>query len=115
MTSGLKPPRAPWGAFPDVITHADETAVKTHPAYAAAKAGDFDAATALVTDTISLGAVTALALLANDRPVTLASARAFERDGVNAIPEGLADAIHEHMIPIHPNSGLGAVVARVTP
>lgn len=40
----MKPPRIPLLAFPDIVLHADELAVKRHPQYAAAKAGDTDAA-----------------------------------------------------------------------
>lgn len=46
--------RAAWPAeFPDVVIHASETAVKQHPAYTAAKAGDVEAAAQLVMDSIS--------------------------------------------------------------
>lgn len=34
------PPKAPWGAFPDVLIHAPKQDVKHHPAYRAAKSGD---------------------------------------------------------------------------
>ena len=59
----VKPPRAPWGNFPDVILHAGETAVKKHPAYVAAKAGDGRAAIELVQATVSDLAVGTLASL----------------------------------------------------
>ena len=35
--TAIKPPRTPWGNFPDVLIHAGESAVKQHPAYKAAK------------------------------------------------------------------------------
>ena len=53
MTSQAQPPRTVWNSFPDVLIHASETAVKQHPSYKAAKAGDGAAATALVNDTMS--------------------------------------------------------------
>ena len=53
MSATIKPPRTPWGNFPDVLIHAGESAVKQHPAYKAAKAGDGRSATALVNDTMS--------------------------------------------------------------
>lgn len=91
----LKPLRTPWLDFPDVIIHAPETAVKKHPLYEAAKAGDSDAAFQLVQDTIALAAVQQVIDLAAGRMPLLASAHAFEKTGVNAIPEALADELGE--------------------
>lgn len=91
--AGPKPPRAPWGAFPDVLIHAGESVVKQHPAYRAAKSGDDLAAGDLVRDTIDAGKVQALADLLAGRAPVLVSAHAFEQAGVNAIPEALADQI----------------------
>jgi hypothetical protein len=87
------PPRTCWSDFPDVIIHANESAVKKHPDYALAKAGDSDAAFALIGDTLSAQAVAAIVTLAAGRRPLLASAHAFERTGVNAIPEALADEL----------------------
>lgn len=87
------PPRTNWSGFPDVVIHAPESAVKQHPAYADAKAGDSDAAFALVSDTVSQPAVAAVLILRAGRKPLLASAHAFERTGVNAIPEALADEL----------------------
>jgi hypothetical protein len=88
------PPRRPWpGGFPPVVIHADESRVKKHPAYQAAKSGDADAAFQLVQETISLSAVAALQeLIGLARPM-LVSAHALEQVGVNAIPEALADEL----------------------
>jgi hypothetical protein len=88
-----KPPRSPWNGFPDVLIHAAETTVKQHPQYKAAKSGDSDAATDLVLNTVSMEKILALEHLANGREPTLVSAHAFEREGVNAIPEVLADEL----------------------
>lgn len=85
--------RSPWNDFPDALIHAPESAVKQHPCYAAAKAGESDAAFALVSDTISQQAVEALLTMATDCTPLLASAHAFEQTGVNAIPEALADEL----------------------
>lgn len=57
-----RPFRYPWRAFPQVWIHADETEVKQHPAYDAAKAGDPDAAYWLVTEKASPGIVEQLAV-----------------------------------------------------
>ena len=93
MSDIVKPPRTPWGTFPDVLIHASESAVKQHPAYKAAKSGDDDAATDLVLDTFSIEKTLALEALAVGRTPTLVSAHAFEREGVNAIPEVFADQL----------------------
>jgi hypothetical protein len=46
----MKPPRVSLHSFPDVVLHAAEIAVKKHPHYRLAKAGDILAADALVAD-----------------------------------------------------------------
>jgi len=90
MSVILKPQRTAWDNFPDVLIHASESAVKQHPAYKAAKAGDDDAATGLVLNTFSLDKAMALKRLAAGREPTLVSAHAFEREGINSIPEMFA-------------------------
>ncbi|MBW7900501.1 MAG: phosphoribosyltransferase [Rhodocyclaceae bacterium] len=87
----MKPPRTPWGEFPDVLIHADESAVKRHSAYRQAKSGDSAAASALVLDTTSIDRVNELSRMFSGEQPTLVSAHAFERDGVNAIPEVFAE------------------------
>lgn len=93
MSQQIQPPRTPWGHFPDVLIHASESAVKQHPAYKAAKAGDVDAASDLVFDTFNLDKAIELKTLVGNREPTLVSAHAFEREGVNAIPEVFADQL----------------------
>ena len=95
MSEMIKPPRTPWGNFPDVLIHASESAVKQHPAYLAAKAGDDDAATALVLDTFNMERALVLGLMAVDDKPTLVSAHALEREGVNAIPEIFAERLSQ--------------------
>ncbi len=90
MTRPFFPPRTPWGSFPDVLIHASESAVKQHPAYRAAKAGDGFAATALVNDTMSEAQNIRLVELLRGHAPILVSAHAYEREGVNAIPESFA-------------------------
>ena len=88
-----KPPRLSWDGFPDVLLHASESAVKQHPRYPAAKSGDAEAAIALVHDTLNPDHARALGdMFPNQTPI-LVSAHAYEREGVNAIPEALADAL----------------------
>lgn len=93
----LKPIRTPWNAFPSVVIHSPETAVKQYPDYAAAKSGNAQAAFSLVRDTVSLLAVDALKSLIGARRPILVSAHAFEREGVNAIPEALADELGQQL------------------
>ncbi len=93
VSDTIQPPRTPWNDFPDVLIHASESAVKQHPAYRAAKAGDGNAAIVLVNDTMSTAHNQRLLdLLRGHRP-TLVSAHAYEREGVNAIPEIFADVL----------------------
>ena len=90
-----KPIRTPWRDFPDAILHSPELLVKKHAFYADAKAGNSDAAFRLVQETISPETVEKLVALAAGRLPLLASAHAFEKTGVNAIPEALADELAE--------------------
>ena len=77
--------------FPAVWLHAEELRVKKHPDYAAAKAGILDSASSLVETLVSEEVIHELAKAFDVHRPLLASARAIERDGVNAIPEALAD------------------------
>ena len=93
MSELIRPPRTPWGDFPDVLIHASESAVKQHPAYGAAKSGDGNAALDLVQATMNPQKNAQLLNLLSGSTPTLVSAHAYERDGVNAIPEVFADAL----------------------
>jgi len=75
------------------VIHAPESGVKNHLDYWAAKRGDADAALRLVQATMSVDAVDALRSLIGSRRPTLVSEHALEREGVNAIPEALADEL----------------------
>lgn len=88
----VQPYRFPWESeFPAVLIHASESAVKQHPAYSAAKAGDIVAAFNLVLNTINDVAIDSLFdSLKNEAPI-LISVHAEEAVGVNAIPEVIAD------------------------
>jgi len=89
----MKPSRTAWGEFPDVQIHAGETTVKKHPSYHAAKLGDADAAEKLVSETINNDQVEALRKLAEGHDPILVSVHAYEKGGVNAIPEAFADEL----------------------
>ncbi len=90
---GMKPPRVPWKEFADVLIQADESSVKQHPAYAAAKNGDAAAALELVLAVFNPAQLDGLRAIVGDRGAVLVSAHAYERGGVNAIPEVLADVL----------------------
>lgn len=92
-TLAEKPPRVPWGDFPDVLIHTSESAVKQHPAYRDAKTGDDEAALQLIEDTFDFNQTHQLERIAGDRRPTLACAHAYENEGVNAIPAVLTDWI----------------------
>jgi hypothetical protein len=93
----MKPPRIPWGDFPDVLIHASESAVKQHPSYWAAKTGDSVAADVLIRATLNPAQIDALsALLVGHLPI-LVSAHAYEQNGVNAIPEVFADELAQRL------------------
>jgi hypothetical protein len=92
-----KPARKPLFDFPDVIIHADESMVKRHPRYRDAKAGDAEAAGDLVSDTVSPEAIESLKDFLKGRKPLLISAHAMEGEGVNAIPEALAELLAERL------------------
>ncbi|HBA73673.1 MAG: hypothetical protein A2X82_03875 [Geobacteraceae bacterium GWC2_55_20] len=93
----LKVVRTPLHGFPGVIIHAAETAVKKHPRYKEAKSGDSEAAIELVQATINDEQVENLRKLLGGREPLLASAHAYEAEGVNAIPEAFADELAQRL------------------
>lgn len=97
MADWSKPPRTHWRDFPDVLIHANETAVKQHPNYKAAKSGDGLSAVALVNDTLNEACNKVLLAMLRGHSPTLVSAHAYERDGVNAIPEAFAVEISKSL------------------
>ena len=91
----MRPPRIPLDAFPDVVLHADELAVKRHAQYTAAKGGDTDAAKILVSNFANAGRLSELSSLLGSRPVALLPVHALESEGVNEIPVALAELLSE--------------------
>jgi hypoxanthine-guanine phosphoribosyltransferase len=87
--------RAPWGDFPDVvICNSDEHIVREHPSYAAAKAGDADAAEILVKRFVTLDFVETLrSRFANEERPIVAAVHAEEEFGRNQIASVLAGRI----------------------
>ena len=95
------PPRVPWRNFVDAVLLANESTVKQHPEYPAAKVGDVVAAATLVNSLIDEAGIAAMRALVNTvsesgQPV-LVSAHAYERQGVNAIPAALTRLISERL------------------
>lgn len=85
--------RTVWGDFPDVVIHAEESLVKKHRLYAAAKGGDGDAAEELVNETLTLNALDRISALVKDRNPHLLPVHALETEGVNVIPEVFAHTL----------------------
>lgn len=83
--------RYPWHHFPPLIIHSDESAVKKHPSYAEAKAGDPTSAFALVHNFVSAPALAQLSQRYSTHKPVLVSAHAVESSGVNAIPQSMAE------------------------
>lgn len=89
------PPRFPWTHFPPVYIHAPESVIKTHPAYAAAKAGDSLAAMKLVAEVMSPEVVKQLwRRFDGHSPVLLhVHTKPVAGKNSNAIPNALARAL----------------------
>ena len=88
----VKPPRVPLHHFPDVLIHAEESAVRTHAYYDAAKAGNFFAAETLIS-AFDHGLIERMGSMLDGRAVELVAVHALESAGVNEIPAALARRI----------------------
>jgi hypothetical protein len=87
-------PRSPWTPeFPDIIIHSDLRTRNSHPSYAAAKAGDPQAAKNIVEDLLSQSAIAQLKILIAGRSPILLAVTAEEVSGFNAIPDGMAQSL----------------------
>lgn len=85
--------RAPWRDFPAVILHADESSVKRHSSYSAAKGGDEKAAADLVIQLLARTACERLATIARVQRPTLLAVHAQENQSVNMIPRAMSEAL----------------------
>lgn len=93
-TIGL-PRRTPWRAdFPPVVIHTAVALRDHHPDYAAAKAGDPDAALRLAQDMLSAESTAQLEALATAPPILL-PVTAIETTGFNAIPDAMAQVLSQ--------------------
>lgn len=94
MMAAHPPIRCPWpAAFPDVVIHTDVQTRDANPHYAAAKAGDIDAAFALALLLVSDDALGPLLHMAGGMPFLLLPVIAEETAGFNAIPDAMAHVI----------------------
>jgi len=92
-----KPVRTPWHEFPDVLIHAEESAVKKSTDYPAAKAGDVPAARRLVEAMLNEPIVEKLGVITTGANPLLASVHAYETEGINRIPTVLAEVLAERL------------------
>lgn len=99
--NGRPAPRTAWQpGFPDVIIHTTLPERDAHPGYAAAKAGDAEAALNLASDLLSDAAIDDMRTLIRGRDVVLLPVVADETTGFNAIPDAMAQLIsHELDLP----------------
>jgi hypothetical protein len=87
----MKIVRTPWRAgFPQVVVHTPEKVRNVHPSYAAAKAGDREAATRLAADLVSDGALASIREQLGPRRPLLVPVRAIETTGINLIPDAMS-------------------------
>lgn len=94
----LRPPRSPWGRFPDVVLLADEKEVKHHPLYSEAKCGNWPSAMGLVQELVTAQGIEQAAEVATgieSGPPILVAAHAREDMGFNAIPAALSFLLAE--------------------
>jgi hypothetical protein len=96
----LKPDRAPWGHFPDVVILSEEAPVKKHPNYSDAKAGDIDqaapAAKRLAADFVTDVALAQVRQLISEATYLL-PVHALEEAGHNRIPGAFAELLAEKL------------------
>lgn len=92
-----RPRRFPWGRFPKVSILCDETTVKRHAQYEAAKTGDAAAAKRLAATLTSEQALQSLRDLIGERTPILVPVHALEDQGINRIPAAFAELLGEKM------------------
>ena len=98
----LKPTRSEWGDFPDVLIHADESVVKKHLDYVAAKAGDVAAAKQLVADVLNPNAVAHIRDVLGGSRSFITPVFAEEKTGINRIPAVFAEVLGERIdLPVY--------------
>ncbi len=86
-----------WRIFPDVLMHAQESAVKKHADYPAAKSGEILSARRVVEATLNDSMVKTLGSIAWSSNPVLASVHAYEAEGINRIPAVFAEVLAERL------------------
>ena len=108
MTNAL-PIRLPWPPdFPDVVIHTDVRTRDRHPGYAAAKAGDAEAALLLASDLLSPDGIVSLQEIIGNRPTLLLPVVADELTGFNAIPDAPMPDLLSTAVALHALTGMRA-------
>lgn len=101
------PVRLAWPAhFPDVVIHTTVRARDSHPGYAAAKAGDAEAALSLAVELLSGDAIADLRQMVESQSTFLLPVVADETTGFNAIPDAMAQVLSRKL-------GLDAVAGEI--
>ncbi len=95
-----QPDRAGWDDFPEVLILKEESAVMQDPLYPASKAGDAEAAAAMLKNLLTSADISRLQRFvethAYDKNPILAAVHAFEKN-LNAIPSALAQIISKNL------------------
>lgn len=89
--------RFPWNAFPPVVVAADESTVKRHPEYEAAKTGDVASAKRLAAHLCSPLFIDSIQELVGGRQAALVPVHALESQGYNRIPAAFAELLSERL------------------
>lgn len=91
---GVRPERALWGTFPDLVRNADLKALEKEPEYVAAKGGDWRAAIALVSRLVTPATVEQVRYLCAGRTdLRIVPVLAEEAQGRNKIPLAFAEVL----------------------
>ncbi|CAN5584880.1 hypothetical protein BH10PSE14_BH10PSE14_40550 [soil metagenome] len=103
----MVPARLPWPVdFPDVVIHTTVRLRDAHPGYAAAKAGDAEAALTLAMDLLRPDALAELRHIIGSATALLLPVIADETTGFNAIPDAMAQILSHKL-------GLEAVAGEI--
>jgi hypothetical protein len=89
--------RSPWNGFPPIVLAAEQSAVKRHPHYEAAKTGDVPSAKRLAAQLASPQTIDSIRALLGDRKPALVPVHALEDLGYNRIPGAFAELLAERL------------------
>lgn len=89
--------RFPWNGFPPIVLAAEQSAVKRHAQYDAAKTGDVPSAKRLAAHLTTAQTVDSIRALLADRRPALVPVHAVEDLGYNRIPGAFAELLAERL------------------